>query len=548
MSGAILAGKYELVGTVGQGGMADVYLARDLVLKRQVALKLISANLARSPSAVVRFENEARLLASLDHEHIVTIFDFGQINNRPFLAMQFLEGHTLSDDIRQRGPWDIPRAAQLLSEIAAALDYAHGRGLLHRDVKPANIMVSPAGKATLTDFGIAKALAGAGMTEGLVGTARYMSPEQIQGTVVGPSSDIYSLGVLAFEVLSGRVPFEAEATISLINKVVNDEPPRLATIQSTIPDAISDVVQRALSKQPAMRHATAREFADAFAQAAEQAVTTRLTQERAVGVPRWSAPGESSYDDYSVAATRLTPALIIYLLDLSGSMSQSLGDRTRVEIVRDALRATLRQMVYRSTKGRIVSPRYRVAVLGYSDRVYDLVGGVKAVDQLAAQSFNPELNPLRTTDTARAFAEAAKILEAELPGLQRSPAPIVCHLTDGEFTGADPEPIAERIKHLRVADGHVLVENIFVSDAVVPRPIGDVGKWGGIGPETRLSNAYAEKLRRMSSVLPESYRSALTEFGFHLNPGAVMLLPGISPELVKLAFQVSGMTGTVSTS
>jgi hypothetical protein len=182
-------------------------------------------------------------------------------------------------------------------------------------------------------------------------------------------------------------------------------------------------------------------------------------------------------------------------------------------------------------------------VLGYSDRVHDVLGGVKSVDAVARQVFNPEFSLLTITNTARAFEAAEAILHSELPTLQGSPAPIVCHLTDGEYTGADPEPIVERIRALAVPDGNVLVENIFVSDQVLHTPTENVRAWRGIGGSTSLGSDYACKLRRMSSTLPDSYRRSLAESGYHLEPDALMLFPGTSPELVKLAFQVSGATG-----
>jgi hypothetical protein len=244
---------------------------------------------------------------------------------------------------------------------------------------------------------------------------------------------------------------------------------------------------------------------------------------------------------YSTLATNQTPALVIYLLDVSASMAQSLGDRRRIDVVTDALMQVFRQMVFRSTRGGRLSPRYRIALIAYSDDVYDLLGGIRGIDEVA-QMGAPELSPQRTTDTARAFAYAERLLEAELPRLQSCPAPLVCHMTDGEFTGEPPEPVVRRLMQMQVSDGHVLVENIFIAEQVLSESVPDVARWKGILPETPLQSEYARALRRMSSVIPENYRSMMRENQYQLSPGTVMLFPGTSPELVALGFQMSAAT------
>ena len=244
---------------------------------------------------------------------------------------------------------------------------------------------------------------------------------------------------------------------------------------------------------------------------------------------------------YEILATSITPMLYIYLLDVSLSMSQPLGERRRIDVVMDALGATLRQMVYRSTKGRILSPRYRIAMYAYSDHVYDLLDGVKSVEYVARLGV-PVLSTMHTTETAKAFAQAEKLLQAELPNLQGCPAPLVCHMTDGENTSKDPEPIVRRIMQMAVPDGHVLVENIFISDQILPKSVGDPYRWPGILPNTRLTNDYARKLRAMSSPLPASYRQMMLEMNYHLDSRALMLLPGMNPELVAMGFQMSSST------
>lgn len=244
---------------------------------------------------------------------------------------------------------------------------------------------------------------------------------------------------------------------------------------------------------------------------------------------------------YETMATQRTPALIIYLLDVSGSMGRKMGEKRRIEVVMDALSVALRQMVFRSTKGGRMSPRYRIAMLAYSDHVYDLLGGIKSIEEVAKLGV-PELSPQRLTATAKAFQQAEKILKEQLPSLQDCPAPLICHMTDGEFTGDNPEPVVKRIMEMSVPDGNVLVENIFISDNILNETIENYEYWPGITPATKLDNEYAQKLARLSSPIPESYRGVMVEFGYHLGEDAVMLFPGNSPELISLGFQMSAAT------
>lgn len=244
---------------------------------------------------------------------------------------------------------------------------------------------------------------------------------------------------------------------------------------------------------------------------------------------------------YETMATTSNPALVIYVLDVSASMNQKLGTKRRIDVVVDALRAALTTMVHRSTKGMSIRPRYRLAMFAYSDHVYDLLDGIKTIVEVAAMG-TPDLSTMRTTDTARAFVQVEQLLVDELPRLASCPAPLICHITDGEFTGDDPEPVVRRIMDLAVPDGSVLVENIFISDRILPDPIVDVRQWPGVLPSTNLTNDYAQKLRAMSSALPESYRQMMEESSYRVKPGALMLLPGLNPEMVAMGFQMSAST------
>jgi hypothetical protein len=240
-------------------------------------------------------------------------------------------------------------------------------------------------------------------------------------------------------------------------------------------------------------------------------------------------------------ATTDSPALVVYVLDVSASMSKPLGQKRRIDVVSDALQSAFARLVFRSTKGARVAPRYRLGLLAYSDHVYDLLDGVQTITDVAPRGL-PPLTPLRTTDTERAFVSVERILERELAEHPGGPAPLVCHMTDGEYTGDDPEPVVRRINALQNGDGTVLVENIFISDAVLEQPVDDIRRWPGVDASTPLRNEYAETLRQLSSPLPDGYREILLEEGYQLQPGALMLLPCTTPELVELGFVMSTAT------
>ncbi|MBO2944186.1 VWA domain-containing protein [Paenibacillus sp. F411] len=246
--------------------------------------------------------------------------------------------------------------------------------------------------------------------------------------------------------------------------------------------------------------------------------------------------------NYSIQASQRTPALIIYLIDISASMNMLMEGKRRIDVVYDALSLAIRQMVFRSTKGNRLTPRYRIAILAYSDDVYDLLNGIKGIDEIAAIGSLPDLTPKRFSDSAKAFLQAERILKAEIPNMQDCPAPLVCHMTDGVATGEDPEPIAKRIMSMSVPDGNVLVENICISDHLLNQPVTEPRRWKGIHADTPLEDEHALKLRAMSSVLPDSYREMLLEADYQLASGALMMLPGTCAELVSIGFQMSAAT------
>ncbi len=264
----VLAGRYALQGLVGQGGMADVELAHDRVLDRQVAVKILHSRYADDPGFRERFKREARAAASLNHPNMVAVYDTGEEDGRPFIVMEYVAGRTLRDVLRREGV--LPhRAAEITSDAAVALHYAHERRLVHRDVKPANIMVSNEGQVKVTDFGIARALNSETVTQtaAVFGTAAYIAPEQAQGLDVDARTDVYSLGVVLYEMLTGRQPFTADSAVALAYKHVSEDPVRPRDINPEISPALEAVVLKAMAKNPANRYQSARELSEDIARA-----------------------------------------------------------------------------------------------------------------------------------------------------------------------------------------------------------------------------------------------------------------------------------------
>jgi len=247
--------------------------------------------------------------------------------------------------------------------------------------------------------------------------------------------------------------------------------------------------------------------------------------------------------DYCTPATRNTPALIIYLLDISGSMGERFESGTKIDYVNRAIAGALQRMIQRSTRGELISPRYRIAMAAYSDVVHDLLQGVESIDKVAARG-TPKLSATTSTNTYAAFEWARDLLRRELPSLHGKPAPMVCHLTDGQFTTGDPEPLALEIMQMSNDDGGVLIENIYLGPDLTKQPVNSIERWRGVVHEDELKSPYAQKLFRMSSLLPPSYASMIGEEGYGLEAGCRMLIPGSSSELIELAFAMSGATPT----
>ena len=267
ISGELLGGRYELGPVIGEGGAAVVYRGLDVRLQRPVAVKVLRSGLAADPEALARFRREAQAAASLVHPNVVAVYDYGESGDLYYIVLELLPGPTLREFLRAKGPLSTGRAVAIAGQILAGLQAAHARGLVHRDVKPQNVLFGEDGAVKVADFGIARALSAPALTSvgEAIGTAHYLSPEQARGEPAGPASDVYSTGVVLYEMLAGAPPFDGDTNLALALKHISAEPPLLASVAPHVPPALSTVVHRALAKDPAERFAGAGEMAAALA-------------------------------------------------------------------------------------------------------------------------------------------------------------------------------------------------------------------------------------------------------------------------------------------
>src|SRR3954447_21807863 len=282
----IVDGRYRAIRRLGAGGMAEVWCAEDEVLGRRVALKLLGGRFAEDPDFRERFRREAQSAAGLAHPNIVGIFDRSEWEGTPYIAMELVDGRTLKEMVTERGPLPPAVAVNFVEQMLRALGYAHRRGIVHRDVKPQNVIIDREGTAKVADFGIARAANSSDMTQTgtMVGTVQYFSPEQAQGLPVDPRSDLYSAGVVLYELLTGQLPFEGEAPVSIALKHVNERPVPPGQLRPGLPPALEAVVLRSMEKDPARRYQSADEFIAAL-EAAMHAPTRPIVVEPTPGEP-----------------------------------------------------------------------------------------------------------------------------------------------------------------------------------------------------------------------------------------------------------------------
>jgi tRNA A-37 threonylcarbamoyl transferase component Bud32 len=262
MIGTVLSGRYKLEAKLGSGGMSTVYLARDETLDRQVAVKVMHREMSEQPDQLERFRREARAVAKLSNPNVVAVIDAGEDGGHPYIVFEYVEGENLKQRIKRLGPLDPQEALAYAIEIANGLAVAHARKLIHRDVKPQNVLINAEGRAKVTDFGIARQLEQTGVTDTgrVLGTTDYVAPEQAMGQGADQRSDIYSLGVVLYEMLTGDVPFSADTQVGVAMKHVNEELPDVQRRRPELSAAAALVIERATSKDTAKRYETVREM------------------------------------------------------------------------------------------------------------------------------------------------------------------------------------------------------------------------------------------------------------------------------------------------
>ncbi len=294
MIGKRISGRYKLLEVIGDGGMAIVYRAKDLILDRDVAVKILRSEFSDDEEFIKRFRREAEAATSLAHPHIVSIFDVGEENNVYFIVMEYVKGKTLKQYIRDHGRLSVEESIQIIRQIASGMVAAHEHGIIHRDIKPHNILIDEHGLAKVTDFGIALAITSATITHtnSVLGSVHYFSPEQARGGVANAKSDIYSLGVVLFEMLTGRVPFTGESPVSVALKHLQEEVPEPRKINPEIPQSVENIILKALTKNPVYRYDSALEMMDDL----DTALSPHRLHEQ-----RWS-----NFDD-AADATRVMP-------------------------------------------------------------------------------------------------------------------------------------------------------------------------------------------------------------------------------------------------
>ncbi len=264
-AGTLIDGRYRVISRVGSGGMAEVYCAEDIQLGRRVAVKLLHERFAQDEEFVERFRREASSAASLSHANIVSVYDRGEWAGTYYIAMEYLDGRSLDSIVREEAPLTPERAIEITEQVLRAARFAHRRGVVHRDLKPHNVIIDDEGRVKVTDFGIARAGASEiTQTGSIMGTARYLSPEQAQGQAVSPRSDLYAIGIMLYELLTGTVPFEGDSVVAIALRHLSEPPRAPSTFVPSISASLDAIVMRALEKSPERRYADADEFLSAL--------------------------------------------------------------------------------------------------------------------------------------------------------------------------------------------------------------------------------------------------------------------------------------------
>lgn len=361
--------------------MGTVFSAVDERLGRRVAVKLLKEELASDPRFIERFRREARAAAALSHPNVAGVFDYGESDGRPFIVMELVDGRDLSRVMRDDGPLDEARTRTITTQIALALGHAHSAGLVHRDVKPHNVIVTGDDRVKVTDFGIARATGESTLTATgtILGTAQYISPEQASGETLGPPSDVYSLGIVLYEMLTGAVPFTGDSPVSVALRHVRDEVPPPSSVDPKIPSEYDELVARATAKQPDDRFVDGTDFAAALSGGVAAGPATVAMTDPAGDVTPWPFADPPRWDPNRIGKTVITVFVILFVIAL-GALAFRLADTT--EKIRDRNRD-------RAAAGDSPSPTETTfTLIDYTGRPVDEV----ATD-LAANGIEVEQNP-----------------------------------------------------------------------------------------------------------------------------------------------------------
>jgi len=336
--GTVLSDRYRLDERIATGGMGSVFQATDERLKRKVAVKLLKEGLAEDPHFIERFRREARAAGALSHPNIAAVYDFGDDDRRHFMVMELARGRDLARLLREEGPLDPERTVGIAAQIAAALAHAHAAGVVHRDIKPPNAIVADDDRVKVTDFGIARAVGDATMTAtgSVLGTAHYISPEQAGGAAIGPATDIYSLGIVLYEMLTGTVPFTGDSIVAVAMRHVSDDVPPPSELQPGVSSGLDEVVKRATAKDPRDRYASATELEHALTGVLRDPAATAVIPPGATTEPAgstvWPIPG-STWDPQKlgrnvllVLAALAAIAFVLLLLRLGDAGQRSASE------------------------------------------------------------------------------------------------------------------------------------------------------------------------------------------------------------------------------